>query len=278
MMLNPCQAGADPDPGKQPLTPLRLILAFLVILTNNARMHIPARILRSHLMDIDRTLRDLTAREQAREERILRDAQFLIARFGAAALTFTNLAIAMKIAPATLRRHFADFDALLGEIMRRHLRAIASAIGEIPHDAPNRARLQRAAYITATRTLGAPTEAHLILTTHRTTLPEDERASVAGLRGQIGLELGGTNGEATLYLLDCPHFTIDQIEPMLEAAAQPVADVPKQAAAPPPTPGGSFHLIADLSDISGVALPGGLLMESLHRGGASRGPPLVSAA
>lgn len=229
-------------------------------------MKIPARILRSHVMDIDRTLRELTQREEAREERILQDAQFLIARFGAAAITFTNLAIAIKVAPATMRRHFPDFDALLGEIMRRHLRAVAKAIAEIPPEAPDRRRQQRAAYLTATRNIGAPTEAHLILTTYRNTLPEDERTTVNDLRGQIGEMLSPGEAEATLHLLDCPHFDIAQIEAMLTAAQSPSPQ--PQPAAPPaaePQPPPAFRLLADLSEISGVSMPGGKLMENIER-------------
>jgi AcrR family transcriptional regulator len=227
-------------------------------------------------MDIDPTLRDLTQREQAREDRILRDAQFLIARFGAAAITFTNLAIAIKIAPGTLRRHFTDFDALLGEIMRRHLRAIATAIGEIPIDAPHRARLQRAAYISATRNLGAPTEAQLILITHRNTLAQDERESVNDLRATIGQILGGDHAEATLHLLDCPHYDAGQIERML-AALQTCQPAP--AAAPAKLRAAPAKTAPALSDISGVARPGGALMESLLQTPeiTSRGPPRAPA-
>jgi AcrR family transcriptional regulator len=233
-------------------------------------MHIPARILRSHAMDIDLTLRDKTQREVAREERILQDAQYLIARFGAAAITFTNLAIAIKIAPSTMRKHFADFDALLGEIMRRHLRRVLNAIAEVPPGTPDRQRLQRAAYIGATRTLGAFTEAHLILTTYLATLPEDERCSVMDMRAQLGTILAGSDGEATLHLLDCLHYDLDQIEDMLAAAAarrkKPQAPPAMIAEAPPPPACMAVHT---LSDISGVALPGGLLMDPA----APRKPP-----
>ena len=204
-------------------------------------MLIPARILRKHAMDVDPTLRLLTPKEEAREERILTTAAHLITRFGAAAISFTNLAIAIKIAPSTMRRHFADFDALLGEIMRRHLQTIAEALGAVPRDAPDRPRLQRAAYIEATRGLGAPTAAHFILATYRTILPDDERDSINAIREQIGIILAGADGEACLHLLDCPCYDIDQIERMLSAAfchEQPATapDRPAQAAQIETTP------------------------------------------
>jgi AcrR family transcriptional regulator len=198
-------------------------------------MLIPARILRQHAMDVDPTLRHLTPREEAREERILKTAIHLITRFGVAAISFTNLAIGIKIAPSTLRKHFADFDALLGEIMRRHLQIISQALAAVPCDAPDRPRRQRAAYIEATRCLGAPTATHLILTNYRANLPDDERETVNAIREQIGLELAGADGEACLHLLDCPGYDIDQIERMLIAAfchEQPAPVAHSEAALP----------------------------------------------
>ena len=176
---------------------------------------------------------------------ILTTAAHLIVRFGAPAISFTNLAVAIKIAPTTMRRHFPDFHALLGEIMRRHLKTISAALGAVPRDVPDRRRQQRAAYIEATRFLGAPTAAHLILVTYRAILPEDERESVNGIRDQLAMALGGDNGELALHLLDCPCCDLDQIERMLATAtgapetaalsARPEASQPQpQVAAPPP--------------------------------------------
>jgi len=241
-------------------------------------MLIPARILRAHAMDVAPSLRDLTAREIQREELILTTAAHLLARFGAAAISFTNLAIAIKVAPSTLRKHFPDFPALLGEIMRRHLQTLVSAIAAVPRDAPDRRRLQRAAYIEATRFLGAPTAAHLILVTHRTTLPDDERESVNAIRDQIGEILAGANGEAALNLLDCSCYDTAQIERMLIAAFCEPERVAAPTEAPPPPvlaaaaielpprdrarPVTAADLInengeIDLSRISGVDIPGG---------------------
>ena len=230
-------------------------------------MHIPARILRKHAIDVVPSLRDQTEREIRREEIILKAAESLIARFGAAAVTFTNLAIAIKIAPSTMRKHFTDLDALMGEMMRRHLQTISQAMGAVPRDAPDRRRLQRAAYIEATRGLGAPTAAHFILATYRTILPDDERDSINAIREQIGIILAGADGEACLHLLDCPCYDIDQIERMLSAAfchEQPATapDRPAQAAQiettpPNPTDVQSLKGEIDLSRISVVESPAG---------------------
>ena len=225
-------------------------------------MHIPARILRKHAIDVVPSLRDQTEREIRREEIILKAAESLIARFGAAAVTFTNLAIAIKIAPSTMRKHFTDLDALIGEMMRRHLSAISQAIGAVPRDAPDRQRKQRAAYIEATRFLGAPTQAHLILITYRTILAEDERISVEEIRNVIGDTLGRENPEGTLHLLDSPCFDIDQIEAMLTAARaalpQSAAEITAQAETPEPTQATEPPDDIDLawSRISGVEFPG----------------------
>ena len=225
-------------------------------------MHIPARILRKHAIDVVPSLRDQTEREIRREEIILKAAESLIARFGAAAVTFTNLAIAIKIAPSTMRKHFTDLDALMGEMMRRHLQTISQAMGAVPRDAPDRRRLQRAAYIEATRFFGAPTEAHLIYTTYRTILAEDERITIEEIRNVIGATLDGENPEGTLHLLDSPCFDIDQIEAMLTAARaalpQSAAEITAQAETPEPTQATEPPDDIDLawSRISGVEFPG----------------------
>ena len=227
-------------------------------------MHIPARILRKHAMDVVPSLRNQTEREVQREETILKAAACLIARFGAAAISFTNLATAIKISPATMRKHFTDLDALIGEMMRRHLSAISQAIGAVPRDAPDRQRKQRVAYIEATRCLGAPTQAHLILITYRTILAEDERISVEEIRNVIGDTLGRENPEGTLHLLDSPCFDIDQIEAMLTAAstARRQFAPPRTATPEPPTalePPAKISL--DLPKISRLETQGGPLCQ-----------------
>jgi AcrR family transcriptional regulator len=230
-------------------------------------MLIPARILRTHAMDVDPTLRHLSEREIEREERIIACAQHLIVRFGAAAISFTNLALAIRISPTTMRMHFADFHALLGEIMRRHLKTINAAMAAVPRDAPDRPQLQRAAYIEATRFLGAPNAPHLILITYRTMLPDDERESVDSIREQIGMVLAGADGGACLSLLDNPCFDLGQIEAMLHTAFCTPETIQAEAAPPAPAEQPAPHAAAlrdehgniDYARISGVDIPGGKL-------------------
>jgi len=195
-------------------------------------MQTPLRILRRRAIEIDPAIADLTPRQQLRERLILAVATDLFARFGPYAISFTNLARSMKMAPATMRWHFADLHALLGEIMRRHLQALRTAIEAVPSGAPDRRRLQRAAYVNATREGAGLTQVHHILTAYRTQLPDDERELVDALRDQLGLALGGAKGEAVLALLDFPQFGAEQIECMLQAAFRTSA--PAEA---PPAPG-----------------------------------------
>jgi AcrR family transcriptional regulator len=106
-------------------------------------MEIPHRILRAHALDLDPTLRDLTTRELERQERILKIAQSLFVRYGRHTITFRGLATAMKMATATLRKHYTCLDALLAALLHRHLQQITKAMGEVPQEAPNRAQAPR---------------------------------------------------------------------------------------------------------------------------------------
>src|SRR5271156_371437 len=94
-------------------------------------MHPPARICRAIVQDlIGRPV--LTDRQRGREDKILIAGEKLMARFGRHGITFALV-------------------ALLGEILRRHLRALATALGEVPRDTPNRQPVLRATYLAATR-------------------------------------------------------------------------------------------------------------------------------
>jgi AcrR family transcriptional regulator len=226
-------------------------------------------------MDVDPSLRQLSMKEEVRQDRILADAQCAIARFGLAAITFTNLAAAINVAPATMRRHFTDLDALVAEIMRRHLRTIAQAIGAVPHGAPDRKRHMRAAYIEATRCLGAPTEAHLILTRHRSALAEDERISVDDIRAQLATTLGGDDAGGALDLLDCFAYSLEDVEAMLAAVTARRAQAQAEPPAPPPPiePGDTGRERARLSN---KEIPGGPSGEAVPGQPTPRDPPARS--
>jgi AcrR family transcriptional regulator len=101
-------------------------------------MFIPARILRATARSLDPNPRYLTTREREREERVLSLGKGLLAIYGRNAIKFGEMAAGLEISPTTLRRHFTDLDALLGEILRLHLRGLSSAIGEVDADDPDR--------------------------------------------------------------------------------------------------------------------------------------------
>jgi AcrR family transcriptional regulator len=158
----------------------------------------------------------LTDKQREREERILAATQTLMATFSRDALTMGKLAIALRMGTGTIRRHFADIDSILAEILLRHLTAVAKAIGNIPRDDPNRRAAQRAAYIEATRTgWGGLSEAHLLLIRERHTLPDDLAKPVEDMRQLIGETLAGENAAIALALLDTPELAAPQIEAML---------------------------------------------------------------
>jgi AcrR family transcriptional regulator len=91
-------------------------------------MPIPIRTLRARADDLPNARPHLSARELDREDRILDTARALIFHFGRVNLTLDALAVAIRLAPATIRRHVPDLDSLLAELITRHLRAIACAL------------------------------------------------------------------------------------------------------------------------------------------------------
>jgi AcrR family transcriptional regulator len=185
-------------------------------------MPTPIRILRAHFDDIPNARPRLSTRELEREDRILEAARVLMARFGRGNLTFNGLAIAMRLAPATIRRHFPDLDTILTELLVRHLRAISRALGEIPFDHPNRLPALRAAYVAFTRNgFSGTTEIHTLLIRERHFLPPDLAARIEHLRDLIGQNLATDHVDTTLILLDNPFLEPAQIEAMLATLANP---------------------------------------------------------
>ncbi len=199
-------------------------------------MHTPARTLRAECDDLSDNRPAPCHREEERRTRILNAAQHLMANHGAAAIRLTDFALALRMAPLTIRRHFVDMDSILAAILHRHLMAIASALGQIPHGTANRAAAQRAAYLAFTRTqFGNPTEAHLLLIRDRHLLPPDLREPLEDHRAAIGDILAGPHAAATLALLDMPELAASQIEAALSAIAHP-AKPPASYPQPLPRP------------------------------------------
>jgi AcrR family transcriptional regulator len=237
-------------------------------------METPHRLLRAVAEDADPKLRDLSTRDLDRRDRIFEVAQTLFSRFGRHGVTFRGLAAANHMSPVTLRRFFLDIDALLGELFVRHMRMIATFIGRVSADDPDRHRLYRAAYIAATRTgFGAPTQAHMLFTMYRPTLPDDIAYDLNQARLALGDMISGSADRADelLELLDTPTIDPEEIELIWQRriartaafakanAAPPRAPVidlqnpakPSHAAPPPPDPE-----LDDLTLISGVTKPG----------------------
>jgi AcrR family transcriptional regulator len=202
-----------------------------------APMITPPRILRALVDDLPGHRPTLTPRQQDREAAILHVAEVLMARFGRAKLTMTNFALALRMSRATIRFHFVDLDCILSEILLRHLRAIAGAIGAVPLDAPDLFAARRAAYLAATRTFGAAKPAHRLLVRDRHILPPDLLQTVEQMRDIVAESVGGTQGAMVLALLDMEEFQAAQIEAMVAALGAP-APAPKatEPAARPPSP------------------------------------------
>ena len=157
-------------------------------------------------------------------------------RFRPRNFSVAQLANALEISPGVIRRHFIDLEGLLVEILERHLRALSDAIGRVPDDAPDPPAARRAAYLAFTRTpKGGPTEAHLLLTRDRFTLPPEDQEKLDVMRLGLGAELGGVTAESVLSLLDSPTLGSDEIEALIaRRAAQFAAQL--AALAVPPVP------------------------------------------
>ena len=163
-----------------------------------------ARHIRTLLDDLSPP-RHRTTRELDQEARIVTAATAAFARFGRSHITLANFAAGLRLSPATIRRHFPDLHTLLAEILRRHLFAIATAIGDANPNplAPHAGR--QAAYIAATRNgFGAPTAPYILLLRDRHTLPEDLAEPIEQLRLQIGALLAGPRADLALAILDEP--------------------------------------------------------------------------
>lgn len=202
---------------------------------------IPPRLLRAITDELPQARRFLTPRERAREELILAAGQAAMVQYGRHGISVGTLSTTIRIAPATFRRHFADLDRLLGEILSRHLRAITSALGAVPQTAPDRPAACRAAYLATTRTpMGGPTETHLLLIRDRFCLPPDERHQVEQIRDIIGDLIAGEDAEAALALLDTPYLSAARIEGALAGLAAARAEeqrpVPPRPSPEPPLP------------------------------------------
>ena len=200
-------------------------------------MQTPARILRAQACDIDPALNDLTTREIAQRDYILKLGQALMARNGPHAMSFTSFAHAMKMAPTTLRKHYCDLDALLAAILRRHLKAIATALGALPRDTPDLPKARRQVFLEATSSgFAALSPAHHLFARYYHTLPADEREPIETTWFGLAELLAPGHGHRALALLDASLFSPAQVETMLAALAAPSAAAPPPEIQPKPEP------------------------------------------
>jgi AcrR family transcriptional regulator len=186
-------------------------------------MQIPLRILRTHVDDLPGARPRLSAKELDRKDRILDTARSLIARYGRGNITFNSLAIAMRLAPATIRRLFPCLDTILSDLITTHLLAILHAMAQIPLTHPNRGAAQRAAYVDFTRNCQSACESHVLLTRERHALPPDLLEHIEKCRDLIGNTLLSGHPETILCLLDNPYLHPPQIEAILVALVKPEA-------------------------------------------------------
>jgi AcrR family transcriptional regulator len=175
-----------------------------------------------------------TERQCQRHENIVECGRAALAEYGLHGIRMTRFAIGLRMALSTLRRHFCDFDELLGEICRRHLLAVAKALGKVDPEAPDPARARRAAYIAATRfPYGGLNADHLLLTRDSPLLPPDELESIEATRKQLANNLAGPNcdcPEKILALLDNPAFDLAEIEALIANLAPPLTVTQQQEA------------------------------------------------
>jgi AcrR family transcriptional regulator len=204
-------------------------------------MPTPTRILRTLCEELDPSMHDRTIREESQFQRILKCAPALLTFYNIDRITFTALATAMKMAPATLRKHFVDIPALLGYLIREHLREINAAISTIRHGTPNQFQLRRAAYLTATRKpLGAHTEIHLLMLNNLANLPDDVRLPLLEFQAQLAAALAPPGqAEFVLSMIENPYITPSRLEAIIatpESAWHETAFEPTAEAAEAPAP------------------------------------------
>lgn len=241
-------------------------------------MHISARILRNDASQMDRGAATLTARDIARRDRIASVGQGLMARHGSHSITMTAFAAALGHCVPTIRRHFADIDALLAYLLRQHLQFLAESLGAVPFG-PGRPAALRAAYLAATRSvMGGLTEAHLLLVRDRGLLPEDERQPVEDTLQGLGFVLAGDVGPQILHLLDSPLFNADQIECMLHTLNAPAGrDAAVEHVPDSETPATQAGLRTCAASLSPAGDAERSLVDSLFRGRDAGGPVRAAA-
>lgn len=174
-------------------------------------MLIPLRIVRADAEDLDTPRRPTHAEIQAKE-RIRRLGRNIIGNYGRAALTTARLAGGLNMSLSTFRRHYADIDALLAELIADELRRIARLFGNVPQDAPDRQAACRAVFLDATRNLGALAEGYRLIVRDMPLLPEDLRLPLERSLAVLGARMAGPCAGKCLALMAVPCLSAAEIE------------------------------------------------------------------
>ncbi len=188
------------------------------------------RALRDRIDAIPGNHPSLTAREQDRQEQIVTAGRTLFAEFGASSFTLSAFALALRMSPAIIRRHFIDLDSLLVHILNRHLLTLSTVMGTLPRSANDRHAARRRAYLAHTRTpLGGLTEAHLILVRDRHLLPQTDRDRIETIRANLANLMAADHAGTVMELLDMPTMDLADIDAVLAARAAHFAPAPAPA-------------------------------------------------
>jgi AcrR family transcriptional regulator len=215
---------------------------------------IPCRRLRPNAEEC-RLRPPLTERDRKLHAYILEAAERIFIRHGRAGIVLSQFAYALNLAPATIRRHFADMDHIFACILHKHLDIILNAVLHIQHDNPDSFARRRAAYFQATRGIcDIPTPMHFLLMRDRFSLPEDELEPIEMKRRIIGQSLARDAWDETLHVMDAPTLNLAminaalrsietvQIEQRENPPASPSLEDPDTPAPPPPPPPAAMPL------------------------------------
>jgi AcrR family transcriptional regulator len=191
------------------------------------------RALRNHIDSLPGNQPRLNAREQDRQEQIVTAGRALLAEFGARSFTMAAFALALRMSPASIRRHFIDLDSLLVHILHRHLLTLSTTMGTLPPGANDKQAARRSAYLAHTRTaLGGLTEAHLLLVRDRHLLPPDDLDRIEDIRANLAPLLSGEHANAVLSWLDTPTMGLADIDAILAARTERAAPARQPSPAP----------------------------------------------
>ena len=178
------------------------------------------RALRDHIDSLPGNQPRFNAREQDRQEQIVTAGRTLLAEFGAGSFTMNAFALALRMSPASIRRHFIDLDSLLVHILNRHLLTLSTVMGTLPRGANDKQAARRGAYLAHTRTaLGGLTESHLLLVRDRHLLPQADFDRIEEIRANLGTLLAAEHVQTVLELLDMPTMDLADIDAILAARA-----------------------------------------------------------